>query len=337
MNFEAIHKKILKGLIVATTILVLVIFIIFSKKFGEKTYLILMSINFNVLLLVALLSVFTTVVLLPLRTYGILRASGFDLTLKDVVLIYLASIPIANLTPGQRVLASAFVSYLLWLYTKKSGEECSVYYVLDMFTTFIITIIFVVVITWGLGIPKVLRPIWNDLYKLILLGLFLCALAFIIMEIYVMRREFKNEKIIKAKRIYKMFKKALKNTITDPKNFIFIYAVTILLYFAGYVEISLMMSALGVSLGIQEISVAECLISIIRMIPTTPGDIGLLEGAQAFVYSTLGVPKDKIIVYYILNRTLLFLLPTLIGTVAFYILYFTKLKHLGVEENGKKS
>ena len=348
MKIENIHKKILQGICIWITVFLVASIILFVQKLSSKTITIgkttissskvistLLSVDKKDITMVIILVLFSILVLNPIKMYGILRVTGFKLSIKDTIVLYLSSIPIMNFAPGQRAASSAYLSYILYLYTGKSGDKATIYFLVENTITFFVMFLIILWITSSFGVPKHLESLWLTIKNLMIIGIGLYIFAIIFCEIYLIRREFKDERLEKAKQIYKMYKKAILRSLFNFKYFVLIYGVALVLYFTWYLELYFLLKAIKVSLPIETIAVCEAVVSLILLIPTTPGDLGTLEAAQMMVYHyKLGIPVEKIIAFYILNRGIIFLLPSILGLVMYYYVYLTKLKSV-INKNTK--
>jgi uncharacterized protein (TIRG00374 family) len=340
LRVKDVHKKILQGLFLWVLIFLTVSLgiLIFQLKQGklkiagkeislQKIVKLMQNLDKQDLLMVVLLMLFSILVLNPIKMYAILRAVGFNLDIRDVIQLYLSSIPIMNFAIGQRAASSAYLSYILYLYAGKSGKRATVYFLLENTINLIVMFLIIAWLTASFGIDPRARGIWSTLSKLFVIAFGLYVFAILFFELYLLRRKFKNQKIEYAKELYRLYKRALLRTLIDPKKALMIYGVAFLLYFTWYLELYFLLKAIGVELSLQTIAIAEAMVGTLLLVPTTPGDLGTLEAAEFYVYhELLGMSIEKLLVYYLLNRAVLFFTPSFVGLIMYYYVYSQKLK-----------
>ena len=281
--------------------------------------------------LLAVLLYFLGCYILTLRWKTILSISNCRASSKNLFLLIMMGQFINNITPSMKGGSEPFRAYYLSklenIPKSISFSSVIVERVLDT-VAFLVLSLFVILYFLIEGIPLVeeLVVVWLLIGVLMVISVYIImhrSLPYKVASKLIKIISYVSSKNIPEKEIYKSIEDLQQNILflhNNRKKMVMPFILTFLWWFLDIFKNYILFLSIGYRVSPIALSSTYLVSLLVGILPTLPGSLGVSDAVSITLYSYFGIPHSISTTGTLLDRVVSYLIPTLFGFVAYYII-----------------
>ena len=332
-----------------------VIIIIFATTFNAETIGYILS--FNLLFLgLAIVLRFLALVLWGVRIQLMSGSLGYRVKLPYCVNMVLAGLLAGTITPGQ-VGGEPVRVHELYRAGVKVGDATAVVIMERVLDGIILTVMWIIVMTM---MTQFIWSTFSPALIILVIIAWLFMISFLLIPVFAIRYPVKTKSVLMRlvnwlgprlfrssasnqeiteradREIDNLFESMTRFTGTARKGLLTGGIVTGLFWISEFLVASVIMMGLGLGPYILESFFFQILISLIMMIPLTPGSSGVTELSTSSLYALI-IPSGMIGIFVLLWRFVTFYLNIILGAIAGIAIFKREIGYQKIEEEQQKA
>jgi len=329
-----LRKKIVTSLLYLLGLIIILV-IILHVGISEVVSVLLSTDPY--IFLVGVLLYFLGCFILTLRWKVILSISNYKVSPKNLFLLIMMGQFINNITPSMKGGSEPFRAYYLSKLESipKSISFSSVIVERVLDTVAFLTLSLLVILYFMVeGIPLVeeLVLVW------LLIGILMALSIYIIMHRTLPYRVASkliglissiSSKSIPEREIYRSIEDLQQNILflhNNRKRMVLPFILTFLWWFLDILKNYILFLSIGYRVSPIALSSTYLVSLLVGILPTLPGSLGVSDAVSITLYSYFGIPHSISTTGTLLDRVVSYIIPTILGFVAYYLIKRIKSK-----------